>query len=130
MKANPEKFQAMFLNPLRQVDQFPNIFSFDYCCIKRESTCKLLRVAIDDGLRFDSHVDVICKKASRQLNAFMRIKKNLDRKERFLLYKSFILSNFNYCHLVALRKCKINEENGKSTGKGTAVLVERQLCML
>ena len=31
---------------------------------------------------------------------------------------------------MALCKCKINEENGKSTGKGTTVLVERQLCEL
>ncbi len=100
MKANPEKFQVMVLNPMRQADQFPNIFNFDDFCLKRESTCKLLGVALDDGLHFDSHVDVICKKASRQLNALIRIKKNLDRKERFLLYKSFILSNFNHCRLV------------------------------
>ncbi len=29
MKVNPEKFQVMFLNPMRQADQFPNMFSFD-----------------------------------------------------------------------------------------------------
>ena len=34
-------------------------------------------MALDDGLRFDSHVDVVCMKASRQLNALIRIKKNL-----------------------------------------------------
>ncbi len=95
MKANPEKFQVMFLNPMRQVDQFPNTFNFDDFCIKPESTCKMLGVALDDGLRFDRHVDVICKKTSRQLNALIRTKKNLDRKEMFLLYKSVILSNFN-----------------------------------
>ncbi len=55
-------------------------------------------MALDDGLRFDSHVDVICMNASRQLNALIRIKKNLDRKERFLMYKSLILLSFNYCH--------------------------------
>ncbi len=42
MKANPEKFQVMFLSPMRQVNQFPNTFTFENLCIKRESTCKLL----------------------------------------------------------------------------------------
>ncbi len=54
MKANTEMFQVMFLNPMRQVDQFSNIFNFDDFCIKRESKCKLLGIQLDDVLRFES----------------------------------------------------------------------------
>ncbi len=99
MKANPEKFQVMFLSPMRQVDQLPNTFKFEDLCIKRESTCKLLGIILDDGLRFAKHVDSICVKASTQLNALIRIKKKLNKKEKLLLFQSFILSNFNYCPL-------------------------------
>ncbi len=69
---------------MRQADQFPDIFNFDDFCVKRVST---LGIALDDGLRFESHVDVFCMKASRQLNALIRIEKSLDRNERILLYK-------------------------------------------
>ncbi len=96
----PEKFQVMFLSPMRQVDQFPNMFKFEDLCIKRESRCKLLGIILDDGLRFAKHVDSICVKASRQLNAVIRIKKNRNRTEKLLLFQSFIVSNFNYCPLV------------------------------
>ncbi len=41
-----------------------------------------------------------CMKVSRQLNALIRIKNNFDRKERFLMYKCLVLSDFNYRHLV------------------------------
>ncbi len=75
MKANPEKFQVMFLRPMGQADQFPNTFKIEDLCIKRESTCRLLRITLDDGLRFTKHVNSICVKSSRQFNALIRIKK-------------------------------------------------------
>ncbi len=52
MKANSEKFQVMLLSPMRLVNQFPNTFKFEDLCVKRESTCKLLGIILDDGLRF------------------------------------------------------------------------------
>ncbi len=61
------------------------------------SSCQAFDVAL---LRFAKHVDSICVKASRQLNALIRIKKKLNRKEKLLLFQSFILSNFNYCPLM------------------------------
>ncbi len=76
---------------MRQVD-LPNIFKFEDLCIKRESTCKLLEIILDDRLRFAKQVDSISVKASRQLNALIRMKKNLNRKEKLLLFQSFILS--------------------------------------
>ena len=61
------------------------------------SSAKLLGVTIDDKLHFDEHIDNICKRASRQINAIARISKHLKKKTLHMLYTDFIKSNFLYC---------------------------------
>ena len=39
----------------------------------------------------------MCNKAGRQVNALQRLKGTLDSETRLTIYKSFILSQFNYC---------------------------------
>jgi hypothetical protein len=46
--------------------------------IKCEKEVKLLGVAIDFELKFNSHISNICKKASRQLNVLKRLGKYLN----------------------------------------------------
>ena len=53
----------------------------------------VLGVDIDDKLNFNSHVSNMCHKAGRQLNV-------LAYASRLSIYKSFIMSNFNYCPAV------------------------------
>ena len=60
----------------------------------------VLGVNIDDMLNFNSHVSNVCNKASRQLNVLQRLKGSLDYASRLSIYKSFIMSNFNYCPVV------------------------------
>ena len=61
---------------------------------------KVLGIDIDDRLTFDGHVSNMCIKAGRQLNALQRLKGSLDKNSRMVIYKSFIMSNFNDCPLV------------------------------
>ena len=42
----------------------------------------------------------MCNKAGRQLNVWQRLKGSLDYASRLSIYKSFIMSNFNYCPVV------------------------------
>ena len=42
----------------------------------------------------------MCNKAGRQLNVLQRLKGSLDYASRLSIYKSFIMSNFNYCPVV------------------------------
>ena len=61
---------------------------------------------IDENLKFDSHIDKICKKAAIKLHYL----KNLTRKsqlarfmgdrEKEIIMNSFILCHFNYCPLI------------------------------
>ena len=100
MKANPDKFQVMFMCPPNALDSFPNIFVISDIEILRQHTAKLLGVIIDDKLKYDEYQS-ICIKSSRQPNALGRIKTYLPIKERKLIYQSFILSNFNFCPLAS-----------------------------
>ena len=71
--------------------------SVDGTIIPMVSSAKLLGVTIDERLNFDVHVDLICKKASRQINAIARVAKFLKKETLHMLYKAFINSNFLYC---------------------------------
>ncbi len=100
MKANPDKFTVMFLTPKRAADDFPDFLFVNDYSIARHNVTKLLGVSLDDKLQFHKHVDDICMKASRQVNALIRVRRYLDVKDRYRIYESFILSNFNFCPLV------------------------------
>ncbi len=93
MQANPDKLQVLFLSRAN-IDPFPAEIVIDNVHIARCTNVKLLGVTIDDKLKFDDHVDIICAKASRQLNALIRIRRNLAYKQRLKIYESFILSKF------------------------------------
>ena len=54
----------------------------------------------DNKLKFDIHVAELCKRAARQLNFLKRLSTYLDTKCKLLIFRNFILSNFNYRPLV------------------------------
>ena len=56
---------------------------------------KVLGIDIDAKLSFDGHVSNMCIKARKQLNALQHLKGSLDQDSRMVIYKSFIMSNFN-----------------------------------
>ena len=100
MKANPDKFQTMFLCPNRLPDPFNDTLTVSDIVIKREKVVKLLGVKIDDKLNFDNHIRYICCRAAKQISALGRLHKILSVQQKRLVYKSFIVSNFNYCPLI------------------------------
>ena len=67
--------------------------------MKVATQVRLRRVEIDNKLNFEQHINRICKSAANQLNALIRLKRFLGFQERKALVNSFVLSNFNYCHL-------------------------------
>ena len=95
MKANDDKLHLLIPN------------HDDDVCIKignniiNGSKCeKLLGVKIDNKLRFDVHVSMLCKKASQKLHALARVSNYMSSHKLKLLMKSFIMSQFGYCPLV------------------------------
>ena len=69
---------------------------------------KVLGVTLDSKLNFKEHVDTLCSRASRQINALRRISKFLSTSARLKIYKSYIYSNFSYCPLAWIFCGKVN----------------------
>ena len=69
-------------------------------CMKNSSCEKMLGINIDYKLKFTNHIDEICKKTSRILNALARIAPYMGIRKRHTLMNTFFKSQFNYCPLI------------------------------
>ena len=96
MAANPEKFQIMFLGTNKtNID-----FDIGNIKLKSSSHVKLLGIKIDNKLKFNDHIEEICKSASGKIKALNRIRPYLDIETARKLVSAHVLSNFNYCPLI------------------------------
>ena len=96
---NPAKFQTMLLKSNSIKDIQLNV-TVENSSLPSFDSMKVLGIDIDDKLTFDGHISNICIKAGRQLDILQRLKGSLDQDSRMAIYKSFIMSNFNYCPLI------------------------------
>ena len=94
MCVNTDKFHSITLN--RDGKHTLSIPVQDNIVLS-DTSITALGVVLDDKLKFDEHVSVLCLKAKRQINALKGGSKYLAEKCRIMVYKSFISSNFNYC---------------------------------
>ena len=99
LEANQTKFQSMILKNKKAIVDYFDIIVND-TMLNLTDDIKVLGVTIDSQLNFNIHVSNMCNKASRQLNVLQRLKGSLDYSSRLSIYKSFIMSNFNYCPVV------------------------------
>ena len=99
LAANPTKFQTMLMCGNNKKVNDLNIIVEK---LEPTSSITVLGVNIDCKLNFNDHVCDMCTKAGRQLNVLQRLKSSLDYDSRMVIYKSFVISNFNYCPVVWL----------------------------
>ena len=59
-----------------------------------------LRIEIGRNLNFDDHVISLCKKAGRKLAVLARLSKFMSFKQKRILMKTFVESQFGYCPLI------------------------------
>ena len=101
MCVNTDKFQSIILN--RDGKHTLSISVQDNTVLS-DTSITVLGVVLDDKLKFDEHVSVLCLKASRQINALNRVSKYLDEMCRIMVYKSFIQERalrFVFCDAAA-----------------------------
>ena len=60
----------------------------------------LLGITIDHELKFDNHVNHLCKRGSLKCNAPARIAPFMNVSKKRVIMKSFIKSQFRYCPLI------------------------------
>ena len=68
--------------------------------IWEDTEVKLLGIAIDNSLKFDTHINNICCKANQKLSFLIRMMNILNFEERRMMFKSFFESQFKYCPLI------------------------------
>ena len=100
MEANPTKLQFMLMKCITCKDPLPDCIEIANTNVNRTETAKLLGITIDDKLKFDIHINDICKKAVRQINVIYRFRGIFELEEREKIHNTFILANFNYCPIV------------------------------
>ena len=65
--------------------------------IKCSKSKKLLGIVLDNKLKFDKHVENICQKASKKLNALARVTNYMELPKRRILMNAFFKTQFHYC---------------------------------
>ena len=95
MKANLAKCH-MLLSSTESLN-----FQMSETVIHNSQSKKLLRVTFDNKLKFEKHINTICQKANKKLNALARITPYMElTKWRILMNVFFFDSQFNYCPLI------------------------------
>jgi len=105
MKANPDKFQVMFMGK-----DVPASFELQICesRVMSSSKIEILGIILDSKLKFDSAIKEMCRRASRQINVLQRLKSKLDKDSRMAAYNAFIMSTLTYCQIVWMHCGKVN----------------------
>ena len=107
MIVNTDKFKSIILSKNKS-DDIPIGFSISRNCVSIEKSVKRSGIHLDNRLNFNLHINAICKSASSQLNALVRLKKFLsfEQKKFYLtaLYSLILIIVPQYClfHLLNL----------------------------
>ena len=94
-KANPGKFDLILSDSGQK-----HSVKIDKFTIESSNCERLLGIKIDNKLNFDEHVSDMCSKVTQKLHALSRVSHFMTLKQRQVVMKSFILSQFGYCPLV------------------------------
>ena len=63
---------------------------------------KILGICLDNKLSFKEHINIMLKKVYSKIGALRRLKRLVPANTMLLLYKSFVLSHFEYCNSLLL----------------------------
>ena len=120
MVANPGKFQMMFLGLKEKNTLRLNINDNKILTMNK---VKLLGIEIDSDLTFTAHIQNLCCKVNRKINAFSRLNTYISRPQAMMICNAVILSNFNYCPLIWLFSTKAaNNEINRTHKRALRIL--------
>ena len=94
MKANYDKCHLLLST---QEDANIQLTNGTINCSRQQ---KLLGIIFDNKLKFDKHVENICQKANRKLNALSRVTNYMELPKRRILMNAFFKAQFNYCPVI------------------------------
>ena len=68
--------------------------------VKNSHCKKLLGLHFENQLKFDFHIEKLCKNANRKLHALARVTPYMDLSKKLILVDVFFDLQFNYCPLI------------------------------
>ena len=80
----------------------PKSINIKSSVIEGSSSEKFLGITIDSNFTFEKHINELCKKGNLKLHALTRCAKFMSTEKRRLIFKAFVISQFNYCPLVQM----------------------------
>ena len=95
LKPNSDKYHLLLSNQDINLE-----LTINNEMVKNTSEVKLLGITLDNKFSCTKHVENICRKASKKLHALYRVCKYITQKQRRVIMKAFIESQFGYCPLV------------------------------
>ena len=94
MKANSNKSHLLL------ICNEPSTLVIDGSSIETNTKEVLHGITIDKDLKFDDHVNSLCKRACQTLNALACLAPYMNVEKRMIIMKAFKESQFGYCPLV------------------------------
>ena len=98
LKGNYEKYQIMSMGPKGKTKDLE--ITMANVKIKCGSDISLLGLTIDQNLDFSKHASEECKRAGRKVGVLTRLRNILSARAKLITYKSAILPQLTYCHIV------------------------------
>ena len=78
----------------------PKSINIKSSVIEGSSSEKFVGITIDSNFTFEKHINELCKKGNLKLHVLTRCAKFMSTEKRRLIFKAFVISQFNYCPLV------------------------------
>ena len=103
LQANGDKTQAMVLG--KSTHQYD--LQFNGAPIDIKEHLKILGVLLDNKLSFQEHISEMLKKVFAKIAALRRLKRLVPSSTLLVLYRSFVLSHFEYCNSLLIGIGKI-----------------------
>ena len=101
-----KKFQLMFLGLKGQRRLRLNI---NEDTLSATDHVKLLGIEIDNKLKFNKHVQMLCSKVNKKISDFCRLNSYISREQALKICNAVVLSNFNCCPFflaIVQKRCK------------------------
>lgn len=93
------------------------------CSKRNEDSVKLLGIHVNNNLKFDCHVNQLCKEANKKFHSLARIATLININKRRMLMKDFVFSQFSYCLLIRIFQNRNMEHRISSIYKKALKLV-------
>ena len=96
--------------------------------IKSSKAKNLRGINLDKNFKFDIHVESICQKANRKLNALARIANYMELPKRRILMNAFFKPQFKYCSAIWMFHSRtLNNRNNRLHGHCLRIIYNDKL---